>query len=85
VDESTNWKEYISPDGRKWVLVSLMSFSLLFLIFISDFIFNEIFCRYFYNKVTKESKWLIPEELKVSTIASNALSKFFLLFSAFKF
>ncbi|GAU14967.1 hypothetical protein TSUD_47620 [Trifolium subterraneum] len=36
VDASTNWKEYSSPDGRK----------------------------YYYNKITKESKWLIPEELK---------------------
>jgi hypothetical protein len=22
-------------------------------------------CRYYYNKVTKDSKWTIPEELKV--------------------
>lgn len=25
----------------------------------------QICSRYFYNKVTKQSKWLIPEELKV--------------------
>ncbi|KAF5448316.1 hypothetical protein F2P56_028863 [Juglans regia] len=37
-DASTNWKEYTSPDGRK----------------------------YYYNKVTKESKWSIPEELKLA-------------------
>ncbi|KAF7811098.1 pre-mRNA-processing protein 40A-like isoform X1 [Senna tora] len=37
-DASTNWKEYTSPDGRK----------------------------YYYNKVTRESKWSIPEELKLA-------------------
>lgn len=29
------------------------------------------FRRYYYNKVSKESKWSIPEELKVSTIEKN--------------
>ncbi|BBH09725.1 pre-mRNA-processing protein 40B [Prunus dulcis] len=37
-DASTNWKEFTSPDGRK----------------------------YYYNKVTKESRWIMPEELKLA-------------------
>ncbi|XP_050943435.1 pre-mRNA-processing protein 40A isoform X1 [Cucumis melo] len=37
-DASTNWKEFTSPEGRK----------------------------YYYNKITKESKWIIPEELKLA-------------------
>ncbi|KAJ4824336.1 hypothetical protein Tsubulata_004299 [Turnera subulata] len=37
-DATTDWKEFTSPDGRK----------------------------YFYNKVTKQSKWEIPAELKLA-------------------
>ncbi|KAJ0078058.1 hypothetical protein Patl1_37327 [Pistacia atlantica] len=37
-DASTDWKEFTSPDGRK----------------------------YYYNKVTRQSKWSIPEELKLA-------------------
>ena len=36
-DATTPWKEFVTPEGRK----------------------------YFYNKVTKQSKWTIPEDLKV--------------------
>ncbi|RVX22424.1 Pre-mRNA-processing protein 40A [Vitis vinifera] len=37
-DASTVWKEFTTPEGRK----------------------------YYYNKVTKQSKWTIPEELKLA-------------------
>ncbi|KAA8545747.1 hypothetical protein F0562_020802 [Nyssa sinensis] len=37
-DASTDWKEFTSPEGRK----------------------------YYYNRVTKQSKWTIPDELKLA-------------------
>lgn len=56
-------------ESASWILLCL---SPMFLILVADFSFIY-FCRYYYNKITKESKWLIPEELKVSTFENCAI------------
>ncbi|GFY89502.1 pre-mRNA-processing protein 40B [Actinidia rufa] len=50
-DASTDWKEHVSPEGRKCA------------IYYTPFLVLQ---RYYYNKVTKQSKWKIPEELKLA-------------------
>lgn len=51
-----------------------LPFSSVFNAFCWFFTLNFIkFYRYYYNKITKESKWLIPEELKVSITENNTI------------
>jgi len=53
-----------------WCLSRIESFA----VFISN---SHLFClhRYYYNEVTKQSKWTIPDELKVFTMTLFSLSR----------
>ncbi|KAI3848770.1 hypothetical protein MKX03_011384 [Papaver bracteatum] len=57
-DVPTDWNEFTNSDGRKWVALYIL---LTLFTSRSYFIFT-----YYYNKVTKLSKWTIPEELKLA-------------------
>ncbi|PHT69338.1 hypothetical protein T459_28825 [Capsicum annuum] len=53
-DTSTNWREFTSPEGRK----------------------------YYYNKVTRTSKWRMPDEVKVIWIVKRTPFRTFLIFGS---
>lgn len=69
-DASTIWKEFATPDGRRCVLnlkccYSRHKFGCFYGLL--NVLSINVNCRYYYNKETKQSKWTIPEELKVCT------------------
>lgn len=72
-DASTDWREFTSPEGRKcvtyifsWPLSNCSSTVGTFVCYLCIMLIALfVFCRYYYNKVTRTSKWRMPDEVKV--------------------